>query len=84
MNDRKELLNGPDNSEPMHPWNGTDDGHDCADCHPESIWKCDKTRHDENEQMRADIKQGLRRVAREMFPALRAMREARFRTWKAL
>lgn len=36
----------PDEPEdPDHPWNGTDDGHDCADCALGSIWRCDPAAH---------------------------------------
>jgi len=31
---------------PLHVWNDPDgDGHNCADCGPESIWKCDAAAH---------------------------------------
>lgn len=35
-----------DEERPTHAWNDPDgDGHDCVDCHPESIWKCDRNAH---------------------------------------
>jgi hypothetical protein len=34
----------PGDPRPTHPWNGVD-GHDCADCPPVSIWKCDVAAH---------------------------------------
>jgi hypothetical protein len=61
----------------MHPWNGTDDGHDCADCHPESIWKFDRPRHDENEQMRADYIRLQTESRKVTAPALAEMQRTR-------
>lgn len=34
-----------DEPEPTHPWDGMPDGHNCASCGPESIWKCDRPAH---------------------------------------
>ncbi len=31
---------------PLHVWNDPDgDGHDCAACAPDSMWKCDEDAH---------------------------------------
>jgi len=30
---------------PGHPWNGDDEGHNCVDCDPMSVWKCDRPAH---------------------------------------
>lgn len=36
----------PESEYPQHPWNDPDnDGHNCVDCYPESIWKCDRYAH---------------------------------------
>lgn len=35
-----------DDDTPHHLWNDPDgDGHNCVDCSPDSIWKCDKNAH---------------------------------------
>jgi hypothetical protein len=37
---------GLDVERPTHPWNDPDDdGHDCADCPSDSMWKCDRLAH---------------------------------------
>ena len=41
-----ERANQPEVGRPDHPWNDPDsDGHDCVDCDPMSIWKCDRAAH---------------------------------------
>lgn len=36
-------------SPPLHVWNDPDgDGHNCADCPSDSIWKCDEAAHSQS------------------------------------
>lgn len=51
-----------------HPWAGTEDGHDCETCGPDSIWKCDRMAH-----AMAD----LEAVQESTTPVLQAMQRAR-------
>jgi hypothetical protein len=38
---------------PDHPWDDPDeDGHNCAGCNPDSIWKCDPASHNIGEWLR--------------------------------
>lgn len=57
---------------PDHAWNDPDgDGHDCADCAPDSVWKCDEAAH-------FDPRQVIRDVQEAMYPELeRAARQRR-------
>lgn len=55
---------------PLHAWNDpNDDGHDCANCAPDSTWKCDRDAHLNgpysllSEQERADLDANLREMA---------------------
>ena len=53
---------------PLHVWNDPDhDGHNCADCSPESMWKCDESAHFPaspygllSEDQRAELDKSLR------------------------
>jgi len=53
---------------PLHVWNDPDaDGHNCADCPTDSMWKCDEAAHFPvsaygllDEQQRASLDQNLR------------------------
>lgn len=68
---------------PLHVWNDPDgDGHNCADCAPDSMWKCDEAAHFPStayglltEAERADLDRELREGA-----AQRRLGEASART----
>lgn len=60
----------PLDARPIHPWNDPDgDGHNCADCPPDSMWKCDRDAHLNgpfdvlSDQQRADLDANLREMA---------------------
>lgn len=38
----------PDTTAPLHPWDGDDDGHNCAGCPRGGIWRCDEPAHPEH------------------------------------
>jgi len=45
---------------PQHFWNDPDnDGHDCIDCMPGSIWRCDKAAHPTRPMLTAAMKKAL-------------------------
>lgn len=40
----RELANHPI-PWPTHEWAGDSEGHNCSECEPSSVWKCDRTAH---------------------------------------
>lgn len=60
-----------------HGENITELSFDFTDCHPESIWKCDRPRHAENEQMRADYIRAQSESRKVTAPILAEMQRQR-------
>lgn len=57
-----------------HPWNGTEGGHNCESCEPDSIWKCDPMSH-----LAADLKEAQKQAT----PVLQEMQRTRRRALDA-